>query len=223
MCLYSSERVSTAACWMVWKRSSSLVSDKTDADTDFARPTCNARLLDVYEMGLEHAFWSLVPLRSDLDDSAVRKLRREVRQPIENSQSGEFSVGTHRVVLHEHRRLLAQLLVQLQIIAHEAQRLLDTPHGLEVCGPLERVAPHEQKLDEVSGDVSACDVESAGEVREGKAVVDGDDVCDAVTRVDDYTGLQTYSSQTMCSAFSLGSLQCLRSTRLERKASGPPG
>lgn len=100
---------------------------------------------------------------------------------------------THRVVLHEHRRLLAQLLVQLQVIAHEAQRLLDAPHGLEVCGPLERVAPHEQKLDEVSGDVSACDVESAGEVREGKAVVDGDDVCDAVTRVDDYTGLQTCS------------------------------
>jgi hypothetical protein len=62
---------------MVWKRSSDLVSDMTEAG--FSRPTCNARLLDVYEVGLEHAFWSLVPLRSDLDDSAVGKLRRDVR------------------------------------------------------------------------------------------------------------------------------------------------
>jgi hypothetical protein len=109
----------------------------------------------------------------------------------QRSSTGPDFDRAHRVVLHQHRRFLAQLLIQLEVIAHKAQRLLDTPHRLEICCPLESVSAHEKELDEIAGDVSAGDVESTGEVRKGEAVVDGDDVGDTVSGIDDDTCLKS--------------------------------
>jgi hypothetical protein len=38
------------------------------------RITCNSRLLYIYEMRLEHAFWGFEPFLADFDDPAVWKL-----------------------------------------------------------------------------------------------------------------------------------------------------
>lgn len=40
--------------------------------------TSNTRLLDVYEMWLEHTLWGLEPLLADLNDATVGQLRNEV-------------------------------------------------------------------------------------------------------------------------------------------------
>ena len=72
-----------------------------------------------------------------------------------------------------------------------AEFLLDLSNGLKVGCAVEGVSTHEEKLDQIAGDVSSCNVQSAGEVREGKSVVDGDDVCYSVTGVDDDASGQT--------------------------------
>jgi len=71
-CLYSSVRMSTAAVWMVEKSIS--VWEVLGVVLKWGKKllTGNARLFDVYEMWLEHAFRCLEPLLADLNDTAIR-------------------------------------------------------------------------------------------------------------------------------------------------------
>ena len=73
----------------------------------------------------------------------------------------------------------------------KAQLLLDLSDRLKVRCPVEGVTAHEQQLDKVSGDIATSDVETLGEVWEGKSFIDRDDVSNTVTRIDDNTCLQT--------------------------------
>ena len=87
------------------------------------------------------------------------------------------------VVLHQERCLLGQLLLGVNVVGHVAELLLHHPHRLEVGGVIKCIALEQQELDEVSGNVSACDVQSLGQMRQSEALVDRTDVSDAVTRV----------------------------------------
>jgi len=70
-CLYSSVRMSTAADWIVVKSISVRGTLGIELEWGQKLLTGNTRLLDVYEMWLEHAFWCLEPLLADLDDTAI--------------------------------------------------------------------------------------------------------------------------------------------------------
>jgi hypothetical protein len=68
---------------------------------------------------------------------------------------------------------------------------LDLADGLKVGGAVEDVAAEEEELDEVAGHITAGHVESAGQVGQREALVDGDDVRHTVTRVHDHARQQT--------------------------------
>lgn len=72
--MYSSVRVSTAAFWMVWKSISGKEVRWMPVEGEEVVFTCYARLIDVDEVWLEHAFWSLEALRAYFDCSTIRKL-----------------------------------------------------------------------------------------------------------------------------------------------------
>lgn len=74
MCLYSSVRRSTAADWIVEKSISVWDGLSIGRAREAKLLTCNPRLLDVYEMWLEHALWCLEPLLANLDDATIREL-----------------------------------------------------------------------------------------------------------------------------------------------------
>lgn len=64
------------------------------------------------------------------------------------------------------------------------------PDRLKVGRAVESVPAHEEEFDQVPRDVATGDVEALGQVREGEPFVHGDDVRDAVSRVDDDAGLE---------------------------------
>eukprot|EP00962_Isochrysis_galbana_P045704 scaffold18104_cov114-Isochrysis_galbana.AAC.5 len=64
--------------------------------------------------------------------------------------------------------------------------LFDLPHSLEVGAPVEGVAPQQQQLDQVLGQVPARNVEPLDLCREREPLVDRNDMGDPVARVDDY-------------------------------------
>jgi hypothetical protein len=69
--------------------------------------------------------------------------------------------------------------------------LLDLTDGLKIGSPVEDVAAEEEQLDEVTGDVTAGDVETTGQVGQREALVHGHDVGHTVARIDDHTSQQT--------------------------------
>ena len=72
-----------------------------------------------------------------------------------------------------------------------AEFLLDFSHGLEIGRAVERVPPHEQKLDQIPRDVASGDIEPPREVGQRKAVVYRNDVRHSVARVDHDASSQT--------------------------------
>jgi len=65
-----------------------------------------------------------------------------------------------------------------------AELLLDLSHCLEIGCTVEGVTTHKQKLDQISRDVAASDVEPSREMGERKAIIYRYDVRHAVARVD---------------------------------------
>ena len=126
-------------------------------------------LVAVDKMGLEEALRRFEPLGSHSDNTTVRQ----------------------RVALDQYRCVLAQPLVQLQVVGDIAELLLDLAHCLKVGRSVEGVATTEQERNQVAGDVTARYVETTGEVVEDDGFVDGDDVGYAVARVDNNTGAET--------------------------------
>ncbi len=147
--------------------------DRTSTSADWIvlkQELGDARLVAVDEVGLEQTLGRLEPFGPHTDDAAVGQ----------------------RIALHQHRRVLAQPLVQLQVVGDVAELLLDLAHRLEVGGPVQRVAPAEEKRNQVAGDVAAGHVEAAGQVVEDDGFVDGDDVRHAVARVDHDARAETW-------------------------------
>lgn len=135
---------------------------------------CNARLFDVDEVRLEQTLRRLEPLATHSDHAAVRQ----------------------SVAFHKNSGVFAEPLVELQVVGDVAELLLDLSDGFEVGGSVESVTATEEEGDEVAGDVPAGDVESASEVVEDGGFVDGDNVRDAVSGVDDYAGAETCAGPT---------------------------
>lgn len=97
----------------------------------------------------------------------------------------------HGVVLHEHSGLLAELLVQLQVVTRKAQSLLDSSHSLEIRCSFESVPAHQEQLDEVPGDVSSGNIQPSSEMWERKSVVYWDDMRYTISRIHHNTRLKT--------------------------------
>jgi hypothetical protein len=161
------------------------------------------RLLDVDEMRLEHTLGCLEALRSDLDCPAIGELDAVGFKQVYkmewdsrcNSQRAWLFLRTvgcqHPDRSYTRRQALGQSNGAKAHLPDVAQLLLYLAHGLKVGGAVERVATHEKEFDEVARDITSSDVEATGEMRKREAVVDGHDVRDAVTRVDDNAGGQT--------------------------------
>ena len=62
MCLYSSERTSTAAAWIVENSISARENLDVVSLQQTRAHTCYAGLLDVNQVRLEHTLWRLEPL-----------------------------------------------------------------------------------------------------------------------------------------------------------------
>ena len=139
----------------------------------------DAGLLAVDEVGLEEALGRLEPLAADPDHPPV----------------GEC------VAFNQHGRVLAQALVELEVVRDVAKLLLDLPHSFEVGRSVEGVAAAEEEGDEVPRDVSAGDVQSPGEVVEDDGFVYGDNVGDTVAGVDDNARAETCWLDNRQSAF----------------------
>lgn len=129
-------------------------------------------LVDVDQVRLEETLGSLEPLAAHADDTAV----------------GE-GVG-----LDEDRRVFRELLVQFQIVRDVAQLLLDLAHGLEVGRAVEGVTAAEEKGDQVAGDVATSNVQSVDVVVQDGGFIDGDNVGDTVSGIDDDTTAETCDS-----------------------------
>ena len=125
-----------------------------------------AGLLAVDEVRLEEALRRFEAFASDANDATV----------------GEG------VAFYKNRRVLAQPLVELKVVRNVTELLLDLPDRLKVGRSVKGVAPAQEERDEVAGHVSPSHVQAAGEVVEDDRVVDGDDMSDAVSRVDDDAG-----------------------------------
>ena len=100
-----------------------------------------------------------------------------------------------------------------------AELLLDFSHGLEISRTVESVTSHEQKLDQISRDVSSGDIKTPREVGQRKAVVHWNDVRHAIARVDHDTSRQTY----IIFSKEKGVQLLPHGTHLVRRASARPG
>ena len=76
-------------------------------------------------------------------------------------------------------------------IPHVAQLLLDLPDRFEIRRPLERVSAHQEQLDQVPRDVPSGHIEPSCKVGQGESFIDGHDMGDSVSRVDDDSGCET--------------------------------
>ena len=125
-------------------------------------------LVDVDQMRLEETLGGLEALATDADDATV----------------GE-GVG-----FHQDGGVLGELLVQLQVVGDVAELLLDLAHRFEVGRPVQGVTAAQQQRDQVTGDIATGHVQPADVVVQDGGFVDGDDVGDTVTGVDDHSAAE---------------------------------
>lgn len=126
-------------------------------------------LVDIHQVRLEETFGGFKALAADADDATIRE-----------------GVG-----LDKNGGVFGELLVQLEIVGHVAELLLDLAHGLEVGGTVQSITATEQEGDEVTGDITTGDIKSANVVVKDCRFVDGDNVGDTVTGVNDHTTAET--------------------------------
>lgn len=88
------------------------------------RRTSNTRLLNVDEVRLKHALWSLEAFRADLDDTTIGKLQWGVSTQLQGEQS-----ETHLVVLDEAGSLLAQPLVEVEVVTADGRSAPPRDHS----------------------------------------------------------------------------------------------
>ena len=95
------------------------------------------------------------------------------------------------VRLYEHGCVLAQALVEVQVIRNVAELFFDLPDCLEVGCPVESISTAKEKGDEIASHIATGDVQPACEVVEDGRFVDRDDMGHAIPGVNDYSGRQT--------------------------------
>jgi len=133
----------------------------------------HAATLNVDEVRLKQNLRSLETLSTDVDHAAIRQC----------------------VLLDEHSGLVGETLLEFEIVADVAELLLDLTDGLEIGGSVEDVAAEQQQLDQITSDIATGDIETSGQVGQRKTFVDGHNVRDTITRVDDDTSQKTLGVQ----------------------------
>lgn len=126
-------------------------------------------LINIHQVRLEEAFGGFKALAADADDATIGK-----------------GVG-----LDKDGCVFGELLVQLEIVGHIAELLLDLAHGFEIGGTVQGITATEQEGDEVTGDITTGDIKPANVVVKNCGFVDGDNVGDTVTGVNDHTTAET--------------------------------
>lgn len=120
-------------------------------------------------MRLEETFWGLETLASYPNDSTVGK----------------------GVRLNQDGGIFGELLVQLQVVRNIAKLLLDLAHCLEICSTVQGVSTAEKESDQVPGNVATSNVQTADMVVQDCGFVNGDNVGDTITGINDHTTAKT--------------------------------
>jgi hypothetical protein len=110
-------------------------------------------------MRLEQTLGSLKALTAHSDDPTVRESVR----------------------FDEYGCVLAEPLVELEVVRYVTKLLLDLANGLEIGSSVECVASPQQQGNQVSGDIATSDVQAAGEVVQNGTLVDGDNMRDTIS------------------------------------------
>ena len=130
---------------------------------------CNSGLIDVDQVRLEETFWGLETLASYPNDSTVGK----------------------GVRLNQDGGIFGELLVQLQVVRNIAKLLLDLAHRLEICRTVQGVSTTEKEGDQVPGNIATSNVQTADMVVQDCGFVNGDNVGDTITGINDHTTAKT--------------------------------
>jgi hypothetical protein len=152
----------------------------------------------------------LVELRASIDISSLDGVEELVRNTtdfkadkswVEQGFGGfetfsanfdDTSIGKS-IGLNQDGSLQSELLLQGEIVTNIAQLLLDLANSFKISGTIERVTAKEEKLDEVSGDITASNIKTLGQVRKSKTFVNRNDVSDTITRIDNNTSKKSLS------------------------------
>jgi len=126
---------------------------------------------NVQKMGFEENLGSLKSLSSNSDDSSVGK----------------------GVRLDKNGGLIGQSLLEFEIITNVAELLLDLSDCLKIGSSVEGVSSEQQKSDQVSSDISSSNVQTSGKMGKSESFVDGNDVSNTITRIDDNSSQQSLS------------------------------
>ena len=86
-------------------------------------------------------------------------------------------------------------MIEFEVVGDVAELLLDLAYRLEISRSVEGIPTTEQQCDQVSGYVSACDIEAPGQVVEDCRFVNRDDMRDAVAGVDHYPATEALRVQ----------------------------
>lgn len=119
--------------------------------------------IDIDETGGEEGLGSHVALTADLDDATV----------------GEG------VRLDQNGGIGRETVLQINVITDVAELLLHLTDSLEVSGTVEGISAVEEELDKVLGDIASSNVDTLGQVGQTNSLVDGNDVRDSISRIED--------------------------------------
>lgn len=174
MCLYKSARISISADWIVSNRSSTCnMISMLDRHFPFFFNilTCHAFAFDINEMWLEQTFRCFESLGANLDHSTVRKLSLIIVSLVPAWHLSPILI-IYLIGLYKCGGLVSKLLIHTQVVADIAELLFELSHGLKISGTVECITTAQEQINQVSGDVTTCYIQSACQVRWCIALVD---------------------------------------------------
>lgn len=129
---------------------------------------------------------------SDVDTARLETEDRRLEESLGSTESlvadgDDLTVGK-LVALLEGRALGSGLDLLLEVQGDVAELLLDVADDFTLGGGGEGVAPLGEDLGEVVGEITAGHIDTVDGLGQGETFVDGDDVSDTVTGVEDDTG-----------------------------------
>jgi hypothetical protein len=172
----------------------------------------------------------LVELRASIHISsidAVEKSLRDTRAFNVNQSRGEQRLRSHVtltadlddttvgecVLLNQNGGLSRKTSLEVDVISAVAQLLLEHTDSLEVGGSVEGITAEKEQLNEVLGDITTSNINTLGQVRKSETLIDGDDVRDTITRIENDTSQETLSVEGQDSLD--GDVGCLEAVLLE--------
>jgi len=112
----------------------------------------NTSNFETDESWVEESFGGFETFSSDLDDTTIR-------EGVGLDQDGGFQ---------------GELLLEIEIVSDIAKLFLDLTNGFEISGTIESITAEEEKLDEISGDITTGNIKTLGQVGKSKTFEPGE-------------------------------------------------